>query len=148
MKHLLWGLSRMKYFWHGLQEVGAIHCGYLWLQRWDWLATTMHPWTDTTCGPIHLKGTTQEGIVTEHHLLLLLHPQEHTGLAAATTKCSRKYPRAWSLSLPRILHIGAPVQHLLCGLSENSWFIQGLQVAGGKPPQLSLTPEVVTAHYH
>lgn len=36
--------------------------------------------------PVTSEGTTEEGIVTEHHLLLLLHPWEHTRPAAATAK--------------------------------------------------------------
>ena len=36
--------------------------------------------TKITCSPIHLKGTTEEGIVTEHHVLVLSHPREHTCL--------------------------------------------------------------------
>ena len=77
MQHLLWGLSRTRSFLHGLQEAGANHCSYLWLQRWEWLATAKGPRTDTTCRPIHLKGTTEEGIVTEHQLLVLLHLVTH-----------------------------------------------------------------------
>ena len=26
--HLLWGLSRTRYFYHGLQVAGASHCSY------------------------------------------------------------------------------------------------------------------------
>ena len=44
--------------------------------------------------PNHLKGTTEEGTVTEYHLLVLSHPQEHTRPAAATAKHSRQYPYA------------------------------------------------------
>ena len=43
---------------------------------------------DTTCSPIHLKVTTEEGIVTEHELLVLSQPWEHTRPAAAIAKCS------------------------------------------------------------
>ena len=48
----------------------------------------------TTFSPIHLKGTTEEGIVIEHHMLVLLYPWEHSRLAAATDKCSRQCPHA------------------------------------------------------
>ena len=34
------------------------------------------------------EGTTEEGIVTKHHLMLLSLPWELTCPAAATTKCS------------------------------------------------------------
>ena len=40
------------------------------------------------------QGTIEEGIVTEHHLLVLLHPWEHTLWAAATAKHSRYYSHA------------------------------------------------------
>ena len=67
--------------------------------------------------------------MTEHLLLVLLHASEHTGPAAATAICYRQYPYARSLSLSRILQLGTPVQHLLCGLSEIDHFMHGL---GGK----------------
>ena len=94
MQHLLWRLIRMRCFLNGLQEVGVEHHSYLWLQRWEWLTNTRGPCTDTTCGPIHLKGTTEEGTMTEHHLLVLSHPREHTLPAAAIAKCSGQYPHA------------------------------------------------------
>ena len=43
VQHLLWELSRKRCFLHGLQEVGANHHSYLWLQRWEWPATTRGP---------------------------------------------------------------------------------------------------------
>ena len=66
----------------------------IWLQRWEWLATAKGPRTDTTCRPIHLKGTTEEGMLTKHHPLVLSHPWEHTHPAAATAKCSGQYLHA------------------------------------------------------
>ena len=45
----------------------------------------------TTCSLNHFKGTTEEGFVTEHHLLLSL-SWEHTCLAAANAKSSGHCP--------------------------------------------------------
>ena len=42
--------------------------------------------------PVTSEGTTEEGTVTEYHLLSLSHPWEHTLPAAATAKCSRQCP--------------------------------------------------------
>ena len=64
-----------------IREVGVAHCHWRYLNK-------------ITCSPIHLKGTTKKGIVTEHHLLVLLHPWEHTRPAAATAKHSRQYLHA------------------------------------------------------
>ena len=36
----------------------------------------------------------EEGTVTEHYLLVLSHPWEHTRPAAATAKRSKQYPHA------------------------------------------------------
>ena len=44
--------------------------------------------------PTTSEGTAEKDIVTEHHLLLLLHPWEHTHPAAATAKHSRQCPHA------------------------------------------------------
>ena len=41
MQHLLRGLSGTGCFLQGLQEVGANCHSYLWLQRGEWLATTL-----------------------------------------------------------------------------------------------------------
>ena len=46
------------------------------------------PCKGTTCSPSHLKGTTEKGTVTKHHLLVFSHPWEHTCPAAATARCS------------------------------------------------------------
>ena len=67
--------------------------------------------------------------MTKHHLLVLLHPLEHTSPAAALMN-TQLYPHAWSLSHPRILQLGAACIALLCGLSETGFFMHGLQVAG------------------
>ena len=77
VQHILWGLSRMRCFFHGLHVVGVNHCSYFWLHRWELPVTTKGPRTGTTCSPSHLKGTTKEGTVTKCHLLVLFHPQEH-----------------------------------------------------------------------
>ena len=127
---------------------GANHQSYLWLQRWEWPATTGGPWTDTTCSPIHLKGTTEEGIVTKRLLLVFSHPWENSGPAAATAKCSGKYPHAWSLSLLRILQLGAAcIAHPMW----SKWVrLLSARSTGGrdKPPQLSLTLEMVMSRSH
>ena len=62
-------------------EVGVAHCHWSYLNK-------------NHLQPHSPKGTTEEGIVTEYHLLVLSHPREHTRLAAATAKCSRLYPYA------------------------------------------------------
>ena len=45
--------------------------------------------------PITSEGTTEEGIVTKHHPLLLSHPWEQTGPTAATAEHSGQCPQAW-----------------------------------------------------
>ena len=57
--------------------------------------------------PITSEDTTEEGIVTEHHLLLLSLSWEHTRPAAATAKCPGQCPHASSHTLLRILQLGA-----------------------------------------
>ena len=48
------------------------------IQEWVWPTAIGDIWIKITYSPIHLKGTTEEGTVTKHHLLVLLHPQEYT----------------------------------------------------------------------
>ena len=62
-----------------IPEMGVAHCHWRYLNK-------------ITCSSIHLKGATEEGIVTEHHLLVLSHLQECTCPAAATARCSGTYP--------------------------------------------------------
>ena len=50
--------------------------------------------------PVTSEGTTDEGIMTEHHLLLVLHPWEHTGPAAATAECSGQCPQLGHCHFP------------------------------------------------
>ena len=92
MQHLLQGLSKTRCFWHGLWEVGTNHRSYLWLQRWERLATTWVHEQTPLAAPFISRATTEEGIATEHHLLVLLYPWEHTHPAATTAKHSRQYP--------------------------------------------------------
>ena len=42
--------------------------------------------------PITSEGNTEEGIVTEHHLLLLSLSWEHTYPATTTARYSKEYP--------------------------------------------------------
>ena len=94
MQHLLWGLSRTRCFLHGLQEAGANHCSYLWLQRWECPAPlAVHEQTPLSA-PFTSRVPQEEGTVTEHHLLVLSYLWEHTRPAAATAKCSGQYPHA------------------------------------------------------
>ena len=50
---------------------------------------------------------TSEGTASKNHTLLLLLFWEHNFPAAATAECSGQYPDACSLSLPKILQLGA-----------------------------------------
>ena len=81
-------------------------------------------------------------------MLLLSLPWEHIYLAAATAKCSGRQPDTWSLSLPKTPQLGA------AGTAPPTWakwdrvllaWFAGIR---GKPPQLSLFPEVGVARCH
>ena len=92
MQHPLLGLSGAGGFFHGTQVAGANHRSYLRLQRWMWPTTTRSCEQAPLVAPITSEGTTEEGILIEQHLLLLLLPWEYTGPAAATSKHSRQCP--------------------------------------------------------
>ena len=55
---------------------------------------------------IHLKGITEEGIVTKHHLLVLLNPWEHTHPVVVTAKCSGQYPELISVTSQDTSYVG------------------------------------------
>ena len=88
------------------------------------------------------------GIATKHNMLLLSLPWEYTHPTASATKCSGQFPDTWSLSLPKTLQLGA------AGAAPPSWakwdrVLLAWSAGGrGKPPQLSLIPEVGMAHCH
>ena len=91
----------------------------------------------------------KEGIATKHHMLLLSLLWEHTHPEAVTSKCSGWPPDTRSLSLPKTLQSGATsAAHHTWANWERVLLSPGLQAAGGKPPQLSLIPEMSMAHYH
>ena len=107
MQHLLWGLSKRR-------------CLFCMIYRRRGQTTTVIPGSRGGSGllplgaheqahlqPNHLKGTTEEGIVIKHHLLVLSNPWEHTRPAAVSAECSGQYPHARPLSLPRILQLEA-----------------------------------------
>ena len=64
----------------------------------------------------------------------------------ATAKCSGCCPDTWSLSLPKILQLGATDMAPHAWAKWNRVLIAWSEDGRGKPPQLSLTPEVGVAH--
>ena len=91
------------------------------------------------------KKRKKEGTATKHQTLLLSLPWEHTCLETATAKHPGRRPDTWSLSFPKTLQLGA------AGAAPPAWakwdrvLLAWSAVGGGKPPQLSLTPEVAVA---
>ena len=105
----------------------------------------------SSCNCSHFRSWQKgkkEGTATKHHTLLLSLSWEHTYPAAATAKCSGQWPDTWSLSLPKILQLGTT------GAVPSAWAkwdrVLLIWSAGGRgrPPQLSLIPEVGMAHCH
>ena len=86
--------------------------------------------------------------MTKHDMLLLSNPWKHTGPVTAPAKCSGHSPHASSLSPPRILQLGAACVAPPVWAKEDSVLLGWSTGGGGKPPQLSLTPEVGMACYH
>ena len=84
----------------------------------------------------------------EQHLLLLLLPWEHTCPAAATAKHSGQCPDARSLSLPRNLKLRAASAAPPMGAKQDKVLLAWSTGGTGKPPQLSLAPEVAVAQHH
>ena len=86
--------------------------------------------------------------MTKRHLLVLSDHWQHTCTAAATAKRSVQHQHARSLSIPRILQLGeACVTPPMWAKGDR--LLHARSTGGrGKPPQLSLTPEVVMARYH
>lgn len=113
-----------------------------------------HPW-----GPVNglhqrpqspqgLARKKKEGTATKHYTLLLSLPWKHTHYAASTAKHSGWRPDTWSLSLSKTLQLEAT------GTAPPAWakwdrvFLVWSAGGRGKPPHLSLLPEVGVAHCH
>ena len=84
----------------------------------------------------------------EHHLILLLLLGEHTRTAVATAKHSGRCPDALSLSLPTNLQLRVPCSAHPVGAKQDQVLLPRFTGGGGKPPQLSLAPEVAVARHH
>ena len=104
------------------------------------------PVTPVTSGVV--KKRKKEGTATKHHRLLLSCSWEHTHSVATTAKSSGWHTDTWSLSLPKTLQLGAsgaaPPVWAKCNRVLLAWSAGGR----GKPPQLSLIPEVGGVHHH
>ena len=94
MQHLLWGLSTwgascMVYRWQG--QTAMLISDSRGRRGLPPLGVREHL---PRAGPKTSEGTTEEGTVTEHHLLLLSFSWEHTCPAASTAKHSRQCTHA------------------------------------------------------
>ena len=94
------------------------------------------------------EDITEEDTLTEHHLLLFSIPWENTHPAAATAKHSGQCPDAQSLSLPRKLQLGAAGAAPPTGAKQDGVLLAWSTGGRGKPPQFSLTSEVVVPCHH
>ena len=81
-------------------------------------------------------------------MLLLSLPWKHTCLAATTAKCSGWHPDTWSLSLPKTIQLGAVDAEPPMWTKWDRGILAWPAGGRGKPPQLSLNPEVCMAHCH
>ena len=82
--------------------------------------------------PTNSEGTTEEDVVTEHHLLLLSFHWEHTTLLLPWPNSLGSAHMLNLCHFPGSCNQEQPMQHLLCGLSETWCFLHGLQVVGAK----------------
>ena len=98
--------------------------------------------------PVTSEGTTEESIVTKHRLLLVSLRWEHTHLLLPLPNSLGSAPILDHCPFPGNLQLGAACAAPPGWAKREGMFLAWSTGGGGKPPQLSLTPEVGMARHH